>query len=401
MFAKWGKALIGAMVAKAFYAAMLAAAVTGSSVIGLINASSTSTGAWGLEFLLLAGFWWALFLKRNEILALVQVAPRNHLADPERGHPFLRTAGAYAAVQAARWGIRQQAARNVGARQQRALNQTAGNQAVRDSAHDELGRLQEQKASRQADAAQKDLSERDELLARRGAVDQRLAALEERKARREQLAAGAHAPDTSVLSEHDQQQRNSLLAERSSLDQTLQNNHERYEHAESTLARGGKLDAPARDAALQKLRDAADPRPTSDQNLRAYAGITRAEFDRLTPQQRAEKAGEISAIIEREQTLLALHDNTLKGGTGGPAAKAAAAHQLDPDDVARRRSATRRELSEDVGEREVARGQLALRDRHRRRARAGEQRRQEHEDIVEQRSRETFLRTRRSGVWRR
>ena len=162
MFARWATSLLGAMIGKAWYAAMLAAAVTGSAAIVDLAGTGTSRG---VSLLLLDAFWWTYFLQRNQILALIQAGPRNALADPERGHVAARAAAGYGAVLAARYGLRQLGERRIGRRQASELHKRADRQAVRHAARDELAALEHAKALNEIDPAKHDLAEREQLQA--------------------------------------------------------------------------------------------------------------------------------------------------------------------------------------------------------------------------------------------
>jgi hypothetical protein len=66
-FGFWGASLLGAIVAKLIYAALLAIVLFGTSVIfGMVSSSDRGITV-TMGFLLAAGFWWATFLKRQEI----------------------------------------------------------------------------------------------------------------------------------------------------------------------------------------------------------------------------------------------------------------------------------------------------------------------------------------------
>ncbi len=69
-FLHWGGTLLGALLSKLVYAALLSVALFGTTVIS--DAVPTGAGAF-MGFLVMSAFWWALFLKRNDILSFISV----------------------------------------------------------------------------------------------------------------------------------------------------------------------------------------------------------------------------------------------------------------------------------------------------------------------------------------
>src|SRR6185295_15054517 len=94
-FAFWAGTLAGALVSKLIYAALLAVTLFATNVV----ASLVPTGAGAfMGFLVMAGLWWAVFLKRDDILSFLSVAP-----DGEGGSGRLGAlTGLYATQQLAR-----------------------------------------------------------------------------------------------------------------------------------------------------------------------------------------------------------------------------------------------------------------------------------------------------------
>lgn len=94
-FAFWAGTLAGALISKLIYAALLAVTLFATNVV----ASLVPAGAGAfMGFLVMAGLWWAVFLKRDEVLSFLSVAP-----DGEGGSGRLGTlTGLYATQQLAR-----------------------------------------------------------------------------------------------------------------------------------------------------------------------------------------------------------------------------------------------------------------------------------------------------------
>lgn len=362
MFGKWGKSLLGAMIGKAFYAAMLAAAVTGSSAITALAGAGSS---FGISFLLLAAFWWALFLKRNEVLALVQAGPRNELADPERGHVAARAAAGYAAVMGARYGLRQIGEGRSGRRQQNELSARADRQGVREAAYDELSTLEQSKATNEIGPAKRDLAERDGL--QRGAKNNQKALAEveaSARARQEQRRLEGK-PSGELYTPKERQKRKDLIARQRGMEQHLGDHQARYARAEQIVGREarqelgeGAINSGEVDRRIDRLRNA-DRDPTSDQNLRGYAGITAAQYARQSPEEQDALRRTIATQMTREDSLLAAVPPSERGGIEhaptGPR-ESAAREVLSRESVSERRQLNQAQMGERLGDRERERG---------------------------------------------
>ncbi len=378
MFGKWAKSLLGAMIGKAFYAAMLAAAVTGSSAIALLAGRGAS---FGTSFLLLAAFWWAIFLKRNEVLALVQAGPRNALADPERGHVAARALAGYGAMQVARYGIRQHAEGRSSRRQQDELSQRAERQGVREAAYEELSALEQGKALNELAPAKRDLAERDGL--QRSAKDNQKALTELEsgaRARQEQRRLSGQ-PEGELYTAKERQKRRELVAKQRGIEAHLAENGARYARAEQALRPEERqalgeppVDRGELDRRIERRRHG-ERNPTSEQNLRSYAGITRAQYDRSSPAEQAELQRSISTQMAREDALLGAVPSPERGGIEhaptGPH-EAAAREALSQESVAEHRQLAAGQMEERLRDRERDRGLTAgvMRRRAGRRKRA-------------------------------
>jgi hypothetical protein len=385
MFGKWGKSLLGALIGKAFYAAMLAAAVTGSSAITALAGSGAS---FGVSFLLLAAFWWSLFLKRNEVLGLVQVGPRNALADPERGHVAARALAGYATVLGARYGLRQLGETRTGRRQQNELHARADRQGVREAAYEELATLEQGKANNEVAPARRDLEQRDGL--RREARDRQKQLNElEASARARQVAARQPGqPEARLYTPEEERKRKKLIGRQRAIEQHLGDHELRYARAEQTLAReargDGSISSGDADRRIERLRHG-DRDPVSEHNLRQYAGITAAEYLREEPAQRAAIRRAISTQMTREDALLAAVPPPEAGGiehAPATAGESAARQALSRESVDEHRALASGRMEQQLGDRERERGLTrgVMRRRSGRRRRADKLARQEARD---------------------
>jgi hypothetical protein len=72
-FATWGAALLGALVSKLVYAALLSVVLFATTVVaGLVHGGGGIGATMGL--LVMAALWWAVFLKRESILAFISIS---------------------------------------------------------------------------------------------------------------------------------------------------------------------------------------------------------------------------------------------------------------------------------------------------------------------------------------
>jgi hypothetical protein len=356
-FARWASSLLGAMVGKAWYAAMLAAAVTGSAAIAGLARTGTSLG---VSLVLLDAFWWAYFLQRNQILALVQAGPRNALADPERGHVAARAAAGYATVLAARYGLRQLGERRIGRRQASELHERAERQAVRRAAYDELAALESAKALNEIEPAKSDLAEREQLQADAAETQRQL---DDLAAAEEGQAHGTDATPRTSLERL--RMREALTARQREIGERLEENEPRFARAEQILARERRLglgeDAITPRELEQRVEGlrARDSDPTSEQNLRSYAGITASEYAVRAPAEREALKRTIAAQIAREDSLLAAVPSAERGGiTHAPlgAGESKARLALPPGAIDEHRQIELGQMEQRLGDRESERG---------------------------------------------
>jgi hypothetical protein len=211
-FRRFGLALIGAVLAKVIYAALLSIVLAGIVVIGSIDgAGGSATG-----FLLSAAFAWAVFLKRGELIGWISVGEHERLAG--------LGVGGLAGLALGRGTLRgsARAARNAtlatarGSRERKELRAEATRRVARDSLEDParaLGdaRLREARETvadhrlRQADGRRPDRQDRphsqtsDADRPDPGAPD---AAERPRRSRRRGEEQGGRAPDPSPTPDH-------------------------------------------------------------------------------------------------------------------------------------------------------------------------------------------------------
>jgi hypothetical protein len=93
-FGFWATTLLGALVSKLIYAALLSVVLFATTVVGSLIRGGGGVGAM-MSFLVMAGLWWAVFLKREELVAWISVSRD----DSEGGSGALgRLTGLYAAT---------------------------------------------------------------------------------------------------------------------------------------------------------------------------------------------------------------------------------------------------------------------------------------------------------------
>jgi hypothetical protein len=172
-FAFWAGTLAGALVSKLVYAALLAVTLFATNVV----ASLVPAGAGAfMGFLVMAGLWWAVFLKRDDLLSFLSVAP-----DGEGGSGRLGTlTGLYATQQL---GRRVMAPLGYGARGARAAGAGArgGFTGIARDRSDATGKVASGQLARQAEQR---------LAARYRAEKGILGEQAERRAQLARLAAG-------------------------------------------------------------------------------------------------------------------------------------------------------------------------------------------------------------------
>jgi hypothetical protein len=158
-FTRWALALLGAIVSKVIYAALLGVVVLAAHLL----AQSADAGNWMLAWLLQAGFWWSVYLKRTELIGLLSAVPA---FDHQR--PGRHLATMFAARGAARTAVRAATTGRDAAKGHKLRERTARSDAVRAGAREHLESRAEHRAGQHhADAAA--VLERDQTL--RDALD--------------------------------------------------------------------------------------------------------------------------------------------------------------------------------------------------------------------------------------
>ena len=250
----------------------------------------------------------------------MQAGPRNELADPERGHVAARAAAGYAAVLGARYGARQIAEGRSGRRQQNELSARADRQGLREAAYDELATLEQGKATNEIGPAKRDLEERDGLQRSARNNQKALSELESSARARQEKRRLENKPAGELYTPKERQKRKDLIARQRGYEQHLGDHQGRYARAEQIVGRQarqelgeGAINAGEVDRRIERLRNA-DRDPTSDQNLRGYAGITAAQFARQSPEEQDALRHTISQQMAREDALLAAVPAPERGG---------------------------------------------------------------------------------------
>ena len=232
---------------------------------------------------------------------------------------------------------------------------------MREAAHGELAALEQSKATNEIEPAKRDLAERDELQQSAREAQKKLDELESKQRGRQQLA-GKDVGELYTAQEN--QQREQLTARQRQLNERLDGNQARYAKAEEIVGRdrrpqGEEAISPGEvDRRIEQLRDG-DRDPTSDQNLRSYAGITASEYAGKSPEEQTALRRTIAAQISREESLLSAVPSPERGGieNAPPGPRESEARRvLSSDAVNDRRQLTQGRMEERLRERESQRG---------------------------------------------
>ena len=89
--------LVGSVVSKLVYAALLSVVLFATLVVGSLVRGSSGAGAM-MSFLVMAALWWAVFLKREELVGLLSISPEGEGGSGALG----KLAGLYASVRLGR-----------------------------------------------------------------------------------------------------------------------------------------------------------------------------------------------------------------------------------------------------------------------------------------------------------
>lgn len=136
-FTKWGTSLLGAVIAKLIFSALLGVVLLGSSILGSgVGGSSPALG-----LIATMSFWWAVFLNRERYLALLQIDPVR-----DEGTSFYRTmAGGYVGYRFARAAKNAIGRRRDASREQSSQRRDEQVRAGREAGDQELGRQAQQR----------------------------------------------------------------------------------------------------------------------------------------------------------------------------------------------------------------------------------------------------------------
>jgi hypothetical protein len=130
-FIRWVTSLLGAVLAKLIFSALLGVVLVGSKVLGAGVGGSSPT----LGLIATMSFWWAVFLNRERYLALLQVDPVR-----DQGTSFYRTmAGGYVGYRIAKAAKNAIGSRREARREQSRQQQDDQVRAGREAAEQELG----------------------------------------------------------------------------------------------------------------------------------------------------------------------------------------------------------------------------------------------------------------------
>jgi hypothetical protein len=274
-FRVWGAVLLGALISKLVYAALLAIVLFGTTVIAKLGGSGDGVTAW-MELLLAAGFWWGCFLKRNEVTGWMSVSE----AEPGSGHGG--ALGLYGGLKLGQMAWRASAGRALGAGRAPA-GRAAGGAGVGAPGRAASAASANERLDRRAGATLDGEYER-----RRAIVDQNAAneaelrALEAKHGKAIGTRANASAGGPGVLRHPDDRRAERLrasLAERSP--EELERSRAFVAAADESESRTGeRWTRGDLDTRREQLRRSLD-RPASDPVHAHYIGKTPGEYRHL------------------------------------------------------------------------------------------------------------------------
>ena len=325
-FIAWGQRLIGAVLAKLVFAVFLTVVLAAGSVFAAIDMG------WFGTWLLQAGFWWGIFLKRHEVVGFVSA-----------GTPRSEGTGAGQAVSQGYYawmlgrGLRQTASRALDparAGLRTARTHVSDGQVARRAATQELARERLDEHGTRA-LGEQDVSAR-EVTTGREDVEQELRAVDRRLRGHDETAAAARAGGLSAPAPSLDDRK--LLAHRQSLRQTLSDPAVReadqaVRHVDRNRALTGEV-ASQRDLDVYRARRSREldqSLPEDDHRHLRAAGVAPGDFDAAGPDEQERLREHVRAHLEQER---ALHAAAGKPASG----RVAATEWLDPEAV-RARSA--------------------------------------------------------------
>ena len=297
-FIAWGQRLIGAILAKLVFAIFLTVVLVASGVFESINLG------WFGTWLLQAGFWWGIFLKRHDIIEFASAGT------PQETH-----SGAGHVVSQAYYGwmlgrgLRQTASR--------ALDPARSGLRTVQRSRDE-GRLARTSATRELAGEQLDEQGRTALAAEEGTarqavgkreeVDQELRAVDRQLHGYDERAASARASGTRPTKPTDEER--NLAAHRQQLrrlstDPSAREAEQAVRHADRNRAITGE-GANDRDLEVYRARRsrelAAELPLDDDRHLRA-AGIEPSRYAAASSDEQADLRDRVATHLQKERTL--------------------------------------------------------------------------------------------------
>ena len=321
----WLQRLVGAVLAKLVFAVFLTVVLAASGVFASVDFG------WFGSWLLQAGFWWGIFLKRHEVIGFASAGtPRSQ----GTGVGQAVSQGYYAWMLGR--GLRQTASRALDpartglrvARERRDDTRAARDLATRQVAGETLDVSARSALEAEESTARTTVARRDDLEQELRAVDRRLRGHDE-------TAAGARASGVPVpppsaedrdLLTHRERLRTLLAAP------VVRQADQAVRHVDQNRALTGEA-ASRRDLDVYRARRAreleADLPPDDHRHLRA-AGIEPTHFETADPERQAELREEVDQHLRHER---ALH-TALRHGAGTP---------VDPEAVKARTAEVRAE----------------------------------------------------------
>lgn len=331
-FIAWAMRLTGALLAKLIYAVFLAAVLAASRVFTQLEIG------WFGTWLLLAAFWWGVFLKRNEIVGFVSA-----------GTPRVEGRGVGDAISTGyhAWmlgrGLRQVAGRTLRPASTAASavrSNAAEARTARDLATQDIARERLNDGGRRTLAA--DESSARQTVTQRGRLEQELGAVNRALRGRDEVVATANAARTSPPPASSREQQ--LIAHREQLQSLLaapaaREAEQTVRHADRNRALTGEA-VTGRDLDVYRARRAADLRaglPDDDPRHLRAAGVAPDHYAGAPPDEREHMLDAVRGHLAEERVLLEVADGRVPVGDG----RRHLEHLASPEEI-RSRTAERR-----------------------------------------------------------
>jgi hypothetical protein len=153
-FARWGVGLLGALVSKVIYAALLGVAVLAARLL----AQGADSANWLLTWLLQSAFWWTLFVRREQLIGVLSAVPTFDSASPA-----VRLAGVLSAQRLASSVTGAAGDRRDDVRGHLLRTRSARSDAIREGARERLTERAERQHSHERQGAEQVLARDGEL----------------------------------------------------------------------------------------------------------------------------------------------------------------------------------------------------------------------------------------------